>query len=196
MGATIRALRSHEHLSQVTLGRRVSIHANYLGAIERGEIHNPGLDTVDRIAEGLGVSVAVLARSYAVASRVTALQIDATGGRPERVAAQYDAKVLGEAIRTVRRLLSLTQEQLAAIIGLHRNHLGSIEVGEQPTRGIATISRIAHGLTARLGSSEPLLPLFVQAFTGEVTLADVCKAIASALPAGDGYASTSPRRIA
>ena len=180
MGATIRALRGHAHISQIALGRRVSMHANYLGAIERGEIHNPGLETVDRIAGGLGVSVAVLARSYADGSDETALRVDATGGRPQPLATPYDAKALGEAIRIMRRAAGLTQEQLADIVGLHRNHLGSIEVGEQPTRGIATIARIANGLTTRLGDDElALLPLLVQTFTGEATLAHVREQIAS-----------------
>ena len=180
MGATIRALRGHAHLSQLALGRRVSMHANYLGAIERGEIRNPGLETVDRIAAGLDVSVAVLAQSYADACDETALRVDATGGRPQPLATPYDAKAVGKAIRIVRRAVGLTQEQLAGIAGMHRNHLGSIEVGEKPTRGIATISRIAHGLTARLGDDEPaLLPLLVQTFTGEATLAQVREQIAS-----------------
>lgn len=179
MGATIRALRGHAHISQVTLGRRVLMHANYLGAIERGEIHNPGLETVDRVAAGLGVSVAVLARSYAGASDEIALRVDATGGRPEQLAAPYDAKALGAAIRAARRAAGLTQAQLGDLAGLHRNHVGSIEAGEQPTRGIATIARIAQGLTLALHAGESLLPIIVQTFTGEATLAHVRELVAS-----------------
>jgi transcriptional regulator with XRE-family HTH domain len=191
MGATIRALRGHAHLSQSALGKRVSMHANYLGAIERGEIANPGLETLDRIAAGLGVSVAVLARSYAAASDELALRVDATGGRPQQLATRYDAKALGAAIRIVRRATGLTQAQLADVAGLHRNHVGSIELGEQPTRGIATIARVAHGLTARLGADESLLALFAQAFTGEVTLARVRELVASKPSA----ATARPRRF-
>jgi transcriptional regulator with XRE-family HTH domain len=193
MGATIRALRGHAHISQIALGRRVSMHANYLGAIERGEIRNPGLETIDRIADGLGLSVAVLARSYADASDETALRVDATGGRPQRLGRPCDAKALGEAIKVVRRAVGLTQEQLADIVGLHRNHLGSIEVGEQPTRGIATIARIAWGLTTRLGDEEPtLLPLLAQTFTGEVTLAQIREQLASK-PSGPPGARILPQ---
>lgn len=180
MGATIRALRGHAHISQIALGTRMSMHPNYLGAVERGEVRNPGLETVDRIADGLSVSIAVLARSYAAASQERALRVDATGGRPKRVAAAYDAKALGEAIRIARRQLELTQQQLADLIDLHRNHVGSIEAGETASRGIATIARVAHGLQTQLGADEPqLLPLFAQAFTGEVTLDDVRAAVAS-----------------
>jgi transcriptional regulator with XRE-family HTH domain len=191
MGATIRALRGHAHISQTTLGRRVSMHANYLGAIERGEIHNPGLETVDRIAAGLDVSVAVLARSYAAASEEIALRVDATGGRPQQLATPYDAKALGAAIRIVRRAVGLTQAQLAAIAGLHRNHVGSVELGEQPMRGIATIARIAHGLSVGIGADTSVLPLLVQTFTGEATLSRVWALVASK-PSGPLDARTLP----
>lgn len=179
MGATIRALRGHAHISQTTLGRRMSMHANYLGAIERGEIQSPGLETVDRIAAGLDVSVAVLARSYADATEELALRVDATGGRPRQLATPYDAKALGAAIRIVRRAAGLTQAQLGDIAGLHRNHVGSVELGEQPTRGIATIARIAHGLSVELSADESLLPLLVQTFNGEATLAHIRELVAS-----------------
>jgi len=188
MGATIRALRSYAHMSQFALGERVSMHTNYIGAIERGEIWNPGLETVDRVAEGLGVSVAVLAESYATAAEQLTLRVDTTGGRPQRIAAAYDAKALGAAIRLTRRLANLTQQQLADETGLHRNHIGSIEAAEKPTRRIATIARIAHGLTAHLGNqAPPLLPLLVQVFTGEATLAQVRQAVAS-MPSGPSVA--------
>jgi transcriptional regulator with XRE-family HTH domain len=179
MGATIRALRGHAHISQIALGERVAMHHNYLGAIERGEIRNPGLETVDRIAAGLGVSIAVLARSYADASEEAALGIEATGGRPRRLSSNYDAKALGAAIRIARRRLGLTQTRLADIVGLHRNHLGSIEAGATSSRGIATIARVAQALTEQLAVEAPLLPLLAQTFTAEATLADVREAVAS-----------------
>jgi transcriptional regulator with XRE-family HTH domain len=179
MGATIRALRGHAHISQLALGDRVGMHTNYIGAIERGEIWNPGLETVDRIAEGLGVSVAALAQSYATAAEQLALRVDTTGGRPRRVAMAYDATALGAAVRLARRLVGLTQQQLADETGLHRNHIGSIETSEKRTRRIATIARVAHGVTAHLGDEAPsLLPLLAQVFTGEATPVHVRDALA------------------
>lgn len=192
MGATIRALRGHAHISQIALGRRVTMHANYLGAVERGEIANPGLETVDRIASGLDVSIAVLAESYATAPSEAALRVDATGGRPQRLTEAYDAKALGDAIRIVRRHLDLTQAQLANAIGIHRNQLGSIEVGERSSRGIATIARVAFGLATHLGADEPpLLPLLAQVFNGEATLAEVRERFASS-SSGSSDARTLP----
>lgn len=183
MGATIRALRGHAHISQIALGDRVSLHQNYIGAIERGEIQSPGLTTLDRIARGLDVSIAVIAASYAAASE-DALHVDATGGRPSGGGETYDAVALGYAIRVVRRRLNLTQDQLGAAIGMHRSQLGAIENGEKPNPGIATIARIASGLTAQLGPDEPsLLPLLAQTFTGEKTVADV-RAMVDPKPSG------------
>jgi transcriptional regulator with XRE-family HTH domain len=192
MGATIRALRGHAHISQIALGQRVTMHANYLGAIERGEIANPGLETVDRIAGGLDVSIAVLAESYATAPSEAALRVDATGGRPQRLTEAYDAKALGDAIRIVRRHLDLTQAQLANAIGIHRNQLGSIEVGERSSRGIATIARVASGLATHIGADEPpLLSLLAQVFNGEAALAQVRERFASK-PSGSSGARTVP----
>jgi len=173
MGATIRALRDHAHLSQIALGERISLHQNYIGAIERGEIRSPGLVTLDRIARGLGVSIAVFATSYVTPPDVRALRIDATAGR-SRGGETHDPEALGHAIRVVRRRLKLTQDQLGAAIDMHRSHIGAIENGEKANPRIATIARIASGLTAKLGPDEPsLLPLFAQTFTGEKTVADV-----------------------
>ncbi len=169
------------------------MHANYLGALERGEIPSPGLATIDRVACGLGVSIAVLAESYATAPSDRALRVDTTGGRPERRAPGYDAQALGEAIRIVRRHLDITQAQLAGAIGLHRNQVGSIEVGEKSSRGIATIARVAHGLTLQLGADEPpLLPLLAQVFNGEATLAEVRERFSSS-PSGSSDARTVPQ---
>lgn len=173
MGATIRALRDHAHLSQIALGERTTLHQNYIGAIERGEIRSPGLVTLDRIAHGLDVSIAVIAASYVTPPEADALRTDATRGRTHR-SKTHDPKALGQAIRAARRRLRLTQDQLGAAIDMHRSQIGAIEHGEKANPRIATIARIASGLTAQLGPEKPsLLPLLAQTFTGEKTVADV-----------------------
>lgn len=50
-----RKLRSAKNLSQEELGRLVGVHANHLGRYERG-LSKPSADTLQRIAEALGVS--------------------------------------------------------------------------------------------------------------------------------------------
>ncbi|HZV75383.1 MAG TPA: helix-turn-helix transcriptional regulator [Conexibacter sp.] len=191
MGATIRALRGHAHLSQVAFGARMAMHHNYLGALERGGVPNPGLETVDRVARGLDVSIAVLADSYANPPTDGALRIDAGSGRSGRgIGAEEGAQVLGEAIRLVRRRRGLTQAQLADAAALHRSHLGSIEAGEKPNPGIGTIASIARGLGAD-GAEPSLLPLLAQTFAGELTVADL-RAMLAVKPSGSSGARSVP----
>ena len=87
----------------------------------------------------------------------------------------------------MRRWLDLTQAQLADVSGLHRNLLGSIEIGGEVERGIATIACVAHGVDGAVGSDEPpLLPLLAQTFTGQVMLLQVRLASPRSLPGGQG----------
>jgi transcriptional regulator with XRE-family HTH domain len=193
MGAAIRALRGHAHLSQIVLGGVIAMHPNYFGAVERGEIDNPGLETVDRIARGLSVSIAVLAESWANPPADAALRIDASGGRSgASIPAAEGAQALGQAIRLLRRRRNLTQAQLADAAGLHRSHLGSIEAGEKHNPGIATIAGIAGGL--RPGHQEPSpLPLLAQAFSGETTVDDL-RAMLATKTSGPSGAHPIPHR--
>lgn len=55
--------------------------------------------------------------------------------------------VLGDRIRALRQESGLSQEQLAATIGMHRTYIGHVERGEvSPT--LETVLRIAKGLDA------------------------------------------------
>jgi transcriptional regulator with XRE-family HTH domain len=182
MGAAIRALRGHARLSQMALGSLIAMHHNYLGAIERGAVPNPGLGTLDRIARGLDVSIAVLAESYANPPTNAGLRVDASGGRPSGRPGATGAPALGSAIRVVRRGRDLTQAQLADAAGLHRSHLGSIEAGEKANPGIATIAGIARGLRRDPDEPSPL-PWLAQTFAGELSVAEL-RARLAARPSG------------
>lgn len=52
----IRRLRTERGLSQEELAAQAGLNRNYVGMIERGE-NSPTVDTLDRIAEALGVDV-------------------------------------------------------------------------------------------------------------------------------------------
>lgn len=56
LGQRIRALRTTKGLSQEELAFRASISTNHLGQIERA-IKNPTLDTINKIAQALEVSL-------------------------------------------------------------------------------------------------------------------------------------------
>lgn len=55
-GKRVAALRKEKNLTQEKLADRCGVHRTYIGAIERGE-KSPTLNTVEKIAEGLGVKI-------------------------------------------------------------------------------------------------------------------------------------------
>jgi DNA-binding XRE family transcriptional regulator len=59
LGLTVRHLRSVARLSQEALGHRASMHRNYVGAFERGEL-NPTLRVIVQLAYALRVPVSDL----------------------------------------------------------------------------------------------------------------------------------------
>jgi len=56
LGRTVRELRARNNLSQEDLGKRVAMHRNYVGTIERGEA-NVGFLNLLRVVAALGVSL-------------------------------------------------------------------------------------------------------------------------------------------
>ncbi|MBO7083511.1 MAG: helix-turn-helix transcriptional regulator [Bacteroidales bacterium] len=58
-GKRVAALRKKQKLSQEALAERCSLFRTYIGAIERGE-KSPTLNTIEKIAEGLRVSIVEL----------------------------------------------------------------------------------------------------------------------------------------
>ncbi len=61
LGAAIRAIRSERAFSQEGFARYAGLDRSYYGAIERGEF-NITVDTLVKIAVGLGVTVAELCK--------------------------------------------------------------------------------------------------------------------------------------
>jgi transcriptional regulator with XRE-family HTH domain len=63
LGDAVREIRAHRNVTQETLGRLASLHRNYVGAIELGEI-SPTVQTLVRLTAGLGVSPVELVELY------------------------------------------------------------------------------------------------------------------------------------
>jgi transcriptional regulator with XRE-family HTH domain len=59
LGLTVRAMRATAGYSQESFADAICLHRTSMGIVERGE-GNPTLDTIARIAQGLGVSLGEL----------------------------------------------------------------------------------------------------------------------------------------
>src|SRR5208283_2638256 len=56
VGERIRNLRKERGWSQEELGEKADLHHTYVGAVERGE-KNASIDTLDKIADALGIEI-------------------------------------------------------------------------------------------------------------------------------------------
>lgn len=63
LAMAVRETRARCGISQEELGRRSTLHRNYVGALERGEI-NPTFRTMLRLADGLGEALSALIVLY------------------------------------------------------------------------------------------------------------------------------------
>ena len=59
LGLRIQRLRHDQGLSQEELAHRADLHRTYVSGVERG-VRNPTLTVIERIAAGLGVTLAAL----------------------------------------------------------------------------------------------------------------------------------------
>ncbi|WP_396616105.1 helix-turn-helix domain-containing protein [Lysobacter soli] len=59
--------------------------------------------------------------------------------------------VFGDAVRQARQRLGVSQEEMAAILGMHRTQLGHIEQGRKDCR-LSTVMRLADALQLPLSS--------------------------------------------
>jgi transcriptional regulator with XRE-family HTH domain len=152
LGATLRDLRARAGITQRDLAAREGLHRNYLGALERGTVANPGLATAARLARALDVSVAVLAESFVrplpsgppLPARPRPLPLTLAGRTPAD--AMPGAPALGRALRLLRRRRDLTRLALADATGMHKNYIGSLEDGAIASPGLLTITRLVQGL--------------------------------------------------
>lgn len=63
LGRAVREVRARRGLSQEELGFRATLHRNYVGAVERGEI-NPTFRTLLSLTSGLEVELSELVSVY------------------------------------------------------------------------------------------------------------------------------------
>lgn len=67
-GKRIRQLRKEKGMSQEKLAEKSGLHNTYIGQIERGE-KNASLESIQKLSEGLGVSVAEIFETFTESPR-------------------------------------------------------------------------------------------------------------------------------
>ncbi|MDO8214104.1 helix-turn-helix domain-containing protein [Conexibacter sp. CPCC 206217] len=172
LGVTLRQLRTSAGITQRELAARQGLHRNYLGALERGTVANPGLATANRLAHALGVSVSVLAESFVRSVPTAGAHV--AGRLPDATSApgrEPSAEALGRALRLLRRRRELTRAVLAERTGMHKNYIGSLEEGAIASPGLLTVTRLVIGLqhdaTADLATLASSVGLLARVFAGE-----------------------------
>ncbi|WP_031516592.1 helix-turn-helix domain-containing protein [Desulfofalx alkaliphila] len=106
LGEKIRIIRNEKDMSLQELADKVGISLSYLSEIERGTVY-PALNTLKRVAEGLGVPPTAL---------------------------MGHEGTLGHKLKALREEYGLTQAQLANLAGVTAGLIGQIEQGKvQPS---------------------------------------------------------------
>lgn len=126
-GARLRTLREQRGCSQAELARRSGVRRTYLIALERGQ-HDPTLDTLQRLAAGLGMDVADLVRALA--------------GEPFT----DPAMPLHRRIALRRRAIESVQRRFAQRAGLDPPLLSALESGRNNNPRLSTLRALARGL--------------------------------------------------
>ncbi len=175
MGATLRNLRTRAGITQRDLAAREGLHRNYLGALERGTVANPGLGTASRLARALDVSIAELAESFVLPASARdprheprPLPLTVAERSPDHLPG---APALGRALKLLRRRRELTRSALADATGMHKNYIGSLEDGAIASPGLLTVTRLVQGLHGRsrqdLGTLAASVGVLACVFAGE-----------------------------
>lgn len=81
-------------------------------------------------------------------------------------AVDQDLIPLGEAVRRLRKVRGLTQEDLSGLTELHRNHVGGIERGERNIT-IKTVLALAEALEVRPAELFAGYPLRIDGAKGD-----------------------------
>ena len=103
LGQRIRSLRKRQGLTQEEMADKCGLHWTYIGGLERGE-RNPTLTTMQKVAEGLGVSVHELLDAKAFQSVST--ERDSREGRLMRLLRRKDSQAVDLAAGIVREVIS------------------------------------------------------------------------------------------
>jgi transcriptional regulator with XRE-family HTH domain len=103
VGDRVRRYRRHRGLTQQLLAERASIDKSYISRLEAGEVADPGLETVERLARALQVSLRHLADPRWYAGTTESLPDWEAGilALPSRCLSDDDKETIVRFIRTL-----------------------------------------------------------------------------------------------
>lgn len=139
LGEQIERLGAARGLTLPAIAERVGLSRAGMNDIRRGRF-SPRLDTLDRIAEVLGVTISALLEGQGKTRRTTAMERHPEG-RPRTVT----LSPLGERIEGMAARRGLTRDQLAKTAGLSATGLWSILTGRTSPK-LATAAKLSAAL--------------------------------------------------
>ncbi len=172
MGAVLRELREMRGLTQAELARAALISRKVAGAHERGQVRNPSLLCVSRLADALEVSTAVFSLAFVRPAGCTSvsavLDRSRRSRRPARLrggSEHHGPRVLGTTLRALRSRAGVTQAEMG--VG---KYLSALERGQTEVPGLLTVALLATRLVSRSQvplAAEAVAVQLVCAFAGE-----------------------------
>jgi transcriptional regulator with XRE-family HTH domain len=146
MGKAIIELRHRRGLTQRQLATRAGLSENHVGKLERGEVADPGLTSIAKVARALDISVTYFVLAFAGRPRRPTTR--ASPDEQRRPPSITPATALGAVVRMLRRRTELSQAVLAEAAGLAAPTLSRIECGKKQDLAVGTLVRLAGALAA------------------------------------------------
>lgn len=175
MGEVIRHLRRSQGFTQAAFAACAGLAPNALGALERGEVSNPRLSSVSRVAAALHISTPVLGVAFVLRVEEATLLAAFTNmrfrpvGSGEKVRGRHGPRTVAVTIKDLRGQAGLTQSALADLAGVGM-YVGDLEQGRTNDPGLATMALLANALASRLGGQatvDIVLAKLICAFAGD-----------------------------
>lgn len=134
IGDSIRMARTEKKMTQAQLAAEMHVSAAMISQYERGE-RNPKIETINKIAEVLGVPVAQLIPELEVMS-----------GLQAKSAYQLINEPVGQNLQELREMIGLSMEELAVASGLSKATLEGLEAGRADFTAYIIV-QLANGLS-------------------------------------------------
>lgn len=156
LGLVIKQLRQARELTQASLAMRAGMSPNAIGGFERGEVQNPGLVGITRVALALDVSVAVFGAAFVLPVGSVAMAAVLSGhpraqaqrpGLSRRSSESDGPRALGATLHELRGRAGMTQVALARAAQLGSKYISDLERGATKEPGLLTIATLADGVS-------------------------------------------------